>query len=624
MLQNIREGLKGTVVAGIVLFLFVVPLVLTGIGGSFLGSAAGTDAASVDGKGISESSLRRAVYQRKQQLLGRENVDPNADFLKDENLRGPVLEGLTQRAAIVVSATEGGMGVADTTVATSIRDVPDFQLDGKFDAQTYQRLISNFGYTPTSFKVQLVEDILVNQHTQGIEASAFSTEQELNVLVSLTQQKRSFFTIDIPKAVVSESVSVSTEDISSYYEENKSKFVEEEKLSVEYIELSVSEIALTVDVSDDEIKEQFDQEIASFKPNDEYEIAHILLEEKDTQAQNVEELTKKIAEGVDFAELVTAYSDDGGSKENAGNLGVLTLGVYPEAFEAAVLALDEGQVSGAVTTDAGVHFIKAISKKVDKAPTFEARQASIASALKIAAAEEIFSSSLEQFGELTFSSSNLQPAVDELKLKVKTTGFFTREGGVGVANNAEFREVAYSEEVLTKDYNSRVIEFSNSQAIVLRKAIHKPERTKDLKEIESEITETLTKQKIEEALKVLVASVIEKLEAGDSAEELAKSASYEHKVFDGVARSSSDASFQVNSKVFAMSLGEKAVAYDSVAARDGNQTVIALSSVVAGTRADIKDQQYKGLSSQLVNQNARFENLNYESQIVADADIDIK
>ncbi len=624
MLQNIREGLKGTVVAGIVLFLFVVPLVLTGIGGSFLGSAAGTDAASVDGKGISEATLRRAIYQRKQQLLGRENVDPNADFLKDENLRGPVLEGLTQRAAIVVSAMEGGMGVADTTVATSIRDVPDFQVDGKFDAQTYQRLISNFGYTPTSFKVQLVEDILVNQHTQGIDASAFSTEQELSVLVSLTQQKRSFFTVDIPKAVVAENVSVSAEDISSYYEENKSNFVEEEKLSVEYIELSVNEIALTIDVSEEEVKAQFDQEMGDFKANDEYEIAHILLEEKDTQAQQIEELKKKLAEGVDFSELVTAYSDDSGSKENAGNLGVLTIGVYPEAFESAVLALEEGQVSDAVTTDAGVHFIKAISKKVDEAPTFEARKASIARALKTAAAEEIFSAGMEQLGELTFSSSNLESAVEELKLTVKTTALFTREKGVGVANNAEFREVAYSEEVLTKEYNSRVIELSNSQAVVLRKATHNPERTKDLEEVKTLITQTLTKQKTEEALKALAASVIEKLEAGEPADELAKAANYEYKTFDSVARSSSDASFQVNSKVFAMSLGEKEVVYDSVAARDGSQTVIALSTVVAGTREDIKDQQYKGLASQLVNQNSRFENLNYESQIIADADIDIK
>lgn len=624
MLQNIREGLKGTVVAGIVLFLFVVPLVLTGIGGSFLGSAAGTDAASVDGKGISESTLRRAIYQRKQQLLGRENVDSNADFLKDENLRGPVLEGLTQRAAIVVSAMEGGMGVADTTVATSIRDVPDFQLDGKFDAQTYQRLISNFGYTPTSFKVQLVEDILVNQHTQGIEASAFSTEQELNVLVSLTQQKRSFFTVDIPKASVAENVSVTEDDISSYYEENKSNFVEEEKLSVEYIELSVNEIALTIDVSDEEIKAQFEQELGDFKANDEYEIAHILLEEKDTQAQQVEELKKKLAEGVDFSELVMAYSDDSGSKENAGNLGVLTRGVYPEAFESAVLALSEGQVSAAVTTDAGIHFIKAISKKVDKAPTFDARKVSIARGLKTAAAEEIFSTGLEQLGELTFSSSNLDSAIEELKLTVKTTTLFTQDQGVGVANNAEFREVAYSEDVLTKEYNSRVIELSNSRAVVLRKAVHKPERTKDLEEVKPKIIQTLTKQKTEEALKALAASVIERMEAGEAAEELAKTASYEYKTFDRVARSSSDASFQVNSKVFAMSLGESAVVYDSVAARDGSQTVIALSSVVAGTREDIKDQQYKGLASQLVNQNARFENLNYESQIIADADIDIK
>ncbi|MFL0799698.1 MAG: SurA N-terminal domain-containing protein [Agarilytica sp.] len=623
MLLNIRENLKGTVVAGVVLLLFVVPLVLTGVGGSFLGSAAGTNAASVDGKNISETDLRRAIYQRKQQLLSQENVDANAEFLKDENLRGPVLEGLTQRAAIVVSAKNGGMGVSEKTILDTIREIPDFTIDGKFDNQTYQRLLSSLGYTPASFKMQLQEDLLAAQHRQGIQASAFSTDQEIDALVSLTQQKRSFFTVKVPKSLVEKDVSVSDEEIAAHYAEQKSSFIDEEKLSVQYLELSTDEISSTIEISEDDVKAQFEQELAEFKTSAEYEIAHILVEEKDNQADQIKALTQKLSADVDFAELVAKYSDDSGSKDNGGNLGVLTKGIFPEAFEQAVYALEEGQVSEAVITDAGTHFIKVISKKVEEAPTFESRKTAIENALKLAEAEQIFADNLDQLGELTFSSSDLQAAVDALNLKIKTTPAFTRDRGVGVANNAEFREVAYSEEVLNKGYNSRVIELSNNKAIVLRKKEHHPERIKDMEEVKASIAKTLTKKKMDESLTAIVDGLIEKLKAGESPDAIAKAESYEYKTYDKVARTSSDASFQVNSKAFAMSLAENSVVYDFVADRDGNYTVIGLDEVIAGSRKDIKDQQYKGLATQLVIQSSRFENTNYEGQVVADADIDI-
>ncbi len=144
-----------------------------------------------------------------------------------------------------------------------------------------------------------------------------------------------------------------------------------------------------------------------------------------------------------------------------------------------------------------------------------------------------------------------------------------------------------------------------------------------MEEVKASIAKTLTKKKMDESLTAIVDGLIEKLKAGESPDAIAKAESYEYKTYDKVARTSSDASFQVNSKAFAMSLVENSVVYDSVADRDGNYTVIGLDEVIAGSRKDIKDQQYKGLATQLVIQSSRFENTNYEGQVVADADIDI-
>ena len=109
MLQSFRDNMKGTLVI-VVIIIFIVPMVLSGVGASFLGSVAGTDAASVDGETISRSTLNRAVYLQKQRLLSQEGVYPTADYLQDENLRGPVLDNLTRRLALANSARDAGMG----------------------------------------------------------------------------------------------------------------------------------------------------------------------------------------------------------------------------------------------------------------------------------------------------------------------------------------------------------------------------------------------------------------------------------------------------------------------------------------------------------------------------------
>lgn len=623
MLQKVRDNMKGSFVAAVVFLLFIVPLVLTGLGdGSFLGGVAGNDAASVEGKKISKGELRRAVFMRKQRLLGQDGVDPDADFLKDENLTGPVLENLTRRAALVVSAEKGGLGVANTFLDDQIRDRPDFQVDGKFDKQTYQRLLANFNYTPTTYKEALAEDFLLSQQTQGINLSSFSTDDELSKLVSLIQQKRSFYTIKVAKTLVEDSVTVSDEEVLSYYNENKQNFVEEEKMTLQYLELSVAEISKTIDVSEEAVREAYDQEIANFEVSEEFEIAHLLVEKKDGQEAVVAEVASKIKEGVEFSQLVTDYSDDVGSKEVGGNLGIMTKGVFPEPFEQAVYTLEQGQISDPVLTDAGVHFIKVITKTVNEAPAFDVRKEAIQTSLKQNEAEEIYVASLDQMEELTFSAENLEDAAKALNLGIKSTGEFTRNQGTGIAGNQEVREVAFSDEVLKNAYNSKRIKIGETRSVVLRKDSHIPERTKSIEEVKEQIVKVVTDKKVDDELNLLSSKVKDRLIGGEQASAVAIAKEYEYKSFDKVERSSSDAGFQVSNKVFAMTLSET-LSIDSIVDRDGNHVVIGLSEIVPGKRTDMEDQQYKGLSAQLQIQSANFESASYESQIVSNADIDI-
>lgn len=74
--------------------------------------------------------------------------------------------------------------------------------------------------------------------------------------------------------------------------------------------------------------------------------------------QRAEQVLIKLAGGASFEELVTEYSDEPGSAERKGDLGVFDRAQMVKPFADAAFALQVGQVSGIVETPFGFHVIK--------------------------------------------------------------------------------------------------------------------------------------------------------------------------------------------------------------------------------------------------------------------------
>jgi len=136
-----------------------------------------------------------------------------------------------------------------------------------------------------------------------------------------------------------------------------------------------------VEVSDDEIKAQYDKDREEkYKKGPASRAKFIAFEEKpsDKDFEDVKkaaiEIRNRAMNGESFKELAMEYSEDPGSGQNGGSLGVFGKGQMVPEFEAVAFALKEGEISQPVKTSFGWHVIlcdKIVSMDPEK-PEIEA------------------------------------------------------------------------------------------------------------------------------------------------------------------------------------------------------------------------------------------------------------
>lgn len=70
-----------------------------------------------------------------------------------------------------------------------------------------------------------------------------------------------------------------------------------------------------------------------------------------------------IAEKKDFCTVAILYSEDPGSAENCGQLGMVPLGVMVPEFDAVAMSLKDGEISQVFKTQYGYHFMQLIERR---------------------------------------------------------------------------------------------------------------------------------------------------------------------------------------------------------------------------------------------------------------------
>lgn len=581
MLQNIRDNSQGWI-AKTIIGLIVVLLALTGVEAMFTGPNNGKSVAEVDGQEISANALTQAVEMQRRQLLQQLGRDFDPAMLDEKLLREASLNGLIERTLLLNSAKDSKFAFSEPALDQVILSTPEFLIDGKFSPERFDQVIARLGYSRMQFRQMLEEEMLIGQLRAGIGNSGFVTDAQIKAFAALEKQTRDFATLTLKAD--RDAVTLSDDDIKAYYDAQASEFMTPEQVVLEYVELKKDAFFDQVEVNDDDLQSAYQSEIAGL--SEQRRAAHILVEVSDNTSDEqakakIEEIQKRVQEGEDFAKLAKELSDDKGSATEGGDLGFAGKGVYDQAFEDALYALKENEVSAPVRSEFGWHLVKLLAVQAPEVPTFASLEDKLKRDLKTREVEQRFVEVSKTLEDSAFESSDLAQPAQELGLKVLTSEPFGRQGGAeGITANRQVVQAAFSDEVLEDGSNSGVIELDPNTVVVVRVKEHLKPQQLPLEQVSDSIRAQLVKVRAAEAVKAKGEEQLKALRSGKTPVEQAQQGEA-WQVVEAATRSQEGVEPVVLQALFRMSKPEAndKPTFSGISLNNGDYVIIRLNGV---------------------------------------------
>jgi len=610
MLQAIRNramGLLGWIVIGLIIITFA----LFGLG-SYLQDKSQVFVAKVNEVEISPRELQLAYQQqraRMEQMLGDAY---NPALIDDQMLKQTALNGLIQRQLLLQAAQKDGMLVSDQLLVAQIHAVPAFREDGSFSEEKYQRLIRQQGRLPAEFEYETRRMLQTEQLLNGLSQTAFVTPDELDQAYRLQDQRRDFSYSIISSESFKKDVEISDEQIKQYYDQHSEKFITPERVRLAYLRLSADALSENIQVDEEELVAYYEEKKESLLTQEQRRASHILIqvaagadeETANSAKAEAEDLLKQIRNGSDFAELARQHSDDPGSAAQGGDLGFFAHGAMVPEFEKTVFSMEVGDVSEPVHTQFGFHIIKLAEVRGTEIPALDEVREELIAQMNRRGLSDLFYEQFEQLSDVSYENpDSLDAAADALGLEVQTSDWLTASGGAGIGEYPKVVAIAFSEDVLEAGNNSEPIEVGDNDAIVVRVEQRQAAQATPLDTVREQIVEELRQQLAMEQAQARGEELMQQIKQGALMEDLDEADYITSHKAEGVTRATAaEHNPEVVRAVFKLSRPEEGASSDKAFALDnGDYAVVQLAGISDADPASMQEAARSKLERGLEN-----------------------
>ncbi len=531
MLQSIRDRTQGWI-AGIIISLLILSFALWGIHSYFMGGAVSTVVAEVDGVEITKGQLAIAYERLRRQVQSQPNANDELNANTDAGLKDRALQALINIQVLKQASIQQNYYISPLQVDGYLENMPEFQVNNQFSLARFKQALATTMYTPVEFLELIKTSLLIDQPRLGTIFSSFSLPNEVDETIALINQERDIAYIIFPNQLFSKTnVVVSEEMIKKYYNQHQDEFRTPEQVSVEYLELSVKDLSHNIKPTEADLKTFYNENTNAFAEPIKRKLEMLTVpvgseasQEQVAKAKElIDQLYEKAKQGTSFNALQKSYPQ---ARISVSDARWMAQNEIPSVLQKALSMLTQaGQVTAPIkVSDNSFAIVKAIELKEAQLTSYDNVKNKVQELYTHQKAQELFAELREKLANLTYQHpESLETASKELGLPIKTTELFSMDKGSDeISSNNKVREAAFSNDVLTLQNNSDVIQKNSDSAVVVRVKSHLPSSLLSLKAVQQQIENKLNVAEIETKARQEVRDISDKLNNGMNPQEVIK------------------------------------------------------------------------------------------------------
>jgi peptidyl-prolyl cis-trans isomerase D len=563
-----------------------------GIGDIFRGFGLAT-AAKVGRTEITTEQFRQ-IYNDKLQQIGRQIGKPiSMDQARALGFDRQILAQLTAEIALDERARALRLNLSDAEIARRITAEPSFQTpSGGFDSFRFQQAIRQAGYTEQRFVAEQRRNSVRSQLSGTVMGGPLVPRAAVEAMDRYQNEQRSAEYVLLDHAKAGDVPSPTPEALAQYFDQRKILFRAPEYRKLEVLALIPGDQANWIEVSDDDVKRDYEDHRASFGTPERRQLEQMVYPSVEAARADAD----RIAKGASFAGI----AKERGIADKDIELGTLTKNsIIDRAVADAAFALKEGETSAPVQGRFGVTLIHVVKVEPEQIRPLAEVAPQIKKTIATERAKAQILSVYDKIEDVRSEGHTLAEAAATLKLAARSVEL-DRSGhdpsGVpvnGVPDAQRLLAAAFSADV---GVDADPLQVQDGYVWYEVEGIT-PSRDRKLDEVKDKVEASWREDEIATRLKNKAAQILDKLKAGSTLAELAAADGLKVETITGLKRgaASPPLSASATDKLF---VTPKDAAASADAEQPGEQVIFRVTDIVL-PKTDMNSDEAKTISQNL-------------------------
>jgi peptidyl-prolyl cis-trans isomerase D len=364
-MRRYRRGLQVGLL--LVIAAFVASLFVFGSSGIDQGAARADTVATVNGETISRKQYQNRYQGYLEMYSQGQQGRLTPELAEQLGLPQRVVDELVTEVAVVHRAQAEGLGLSDEEFNAAVHAMTEFQDGGRFAMERYRRFLQIRGVEGEQdlrryLTMRKVQRLIVG----GVRVTDAEVEQAWGLRREEVRASWAMFGL----APLAAAATATEDEVVEYLKANGDEFTQPERRKAQYVTVVPKDF--TPKVTDADVEKHYTDHINEYQTPRQLQASHVLVRVGETGGSEAEDrardkiagVLKRAKAGEDFAKLAREVSEDPGSKDKGGDLGLVSPGMMVPDFEKALFALKKGELSAEpVRTPFGFHAIKVTDER---------------------------------------------------------------------------------------------------------------------------------------------------------------------------------------------------------------------------------------------------------------------